>query len=234
MLVGSWAEEEDHQQYRDDKHDEADSQRLPELDDMLALRGGLPAGSAHNITDGAAHEHQEAEERKEDQNASRQGRAERSHPGCGFGCCTALGGDRGCARRAGSGSRGGKQGQCRQHTNHEGLAWIGVLQSTFDKSQHLLVQQLASAREALPDRILGQIQRCGDSFHGLMLAVEQDQRLAIDLRHALDGAPENGFLLLADCAFRRQRFGRRGILGRLEGLGSVDRLVSIPAQRLAD
>ena len=67
-----------------------------------------------------------------------------------------------------------------------------------------------------------------------MLAVEQDERLPIDLGNAFDGAPKNGFLLLADGALRRERIGVRGALRSLQGLGGMEGFASIPSQRLAD
>ena len=80
----------------------------------------------------------------------------------------------------------------------EGFPGVGAGQRPFDEGEDLLVQEFSSAGKALFDGVPGQFQVLRDGFDGLMLAIEENERFAVDFRDAFDGTPEDAGFLLAD------------------------------------
>src|SRR6185295_4827975 len=98
-------------------------------------------------------------------------------------------GSSGAHRRRVSGECEGRQG-C-QHAERKCLAWIRTLESPFDKREHLLMQQLAAARQALFHCVFGQFKGFGHALDGLMLAVKKNERLSVSLRNLRQRAPKD-------------------------------------------
>ena len=96
-----------------------------------------------------------------------------------------------------------------------------------DKREDLFLQQFASARETLFDRVLGQFEILGDGFDGLMFAIKEDKGFPVDLRNALQRTPEDGLLLVIDRLVEGQRFGRGGFGNGVEGFGGVARFAAL-------
>lgn len=78
------------------------------------------------------------------------------------------------------------------------------------------MEKLASAREALFDGVLAQLQLDGDALDGLLFTVEQDERLTVGVRNPFERAPEDRFFFPGDGLCRRGRFGRWRIMNRFE------------------
>ena len=71
-------------------------------------------------------------------------------------------------------------------------------QAPLDQLGHLLPQHPPPAGQPLLDGVLAQDERLGDLGHRLVLAVEQDQGLAIRLGDPLQRLPDEGLLLPRD------------------------------------
>ena len=94
------------------------------------------------------------------------------------------------------------------------------------------MQQFPPARQPLFHRVLAQFQIRRDSLNGLVFAIKQNQRLAVNFRNALDGAPQNRFLLLADGEVVRRQSGRGRFV--VQRLGGMARLAAQFFQRVAN
>jgi hypothetical protein len=132
------------------------------------------------------------------------------------------------AQRRGFGGNG-HGGQRGQNAERERLAGVGPLQRAFNKGKHLLVEQFSSARKALLRGVFAQVQIGRDGFDGLMFAIKQDERFAIDIGDFFERTPQDGFFFPAHGLVGRGQFARGQFVRGLQRFGGVRRFVSLAA-----
>ncbi len=121
--------------------------------------------------------------------------------------------------------------QGREHAERKDIAGRAPHERTFHEGQHLFLQDLPTARQSLLHRVLRQVKRVGHVFHRAVLAVVQDQRLPVQLGHALQRAPQDRLLLLFHRDIRHGRLGRHQFAGVLDRFRPPHRLPAFgPAQ----
>ena len=89
----------------------------------------------------------------------------------------------------------GKPSQQSGRSGENRHRWKHCRRCPFHYAGHLLTQHLTSTRQPLLDGVGTDIECCGDFRHRLLLAIEQDQRLAVVLGDHFECVPNERLFL---------------------------------------